>query len=189
MAANYASMNELPRLRPLIGFITLTFAGLVAFYGFMLKKWRFTDHINDLLKRLPLGGYLSKIFEAFKCYEDSPGIIIGGLLISVLVHTTIVIFIRMIAGDLGSFAMVPPAAFFLLTPLGLLVTAVPVAPAGLGTGHAAFFALFQLVGSTGGADLFTVFVAFQLLINLSGGVFYLRYKHNHPGMEIPANAG
>jgi uncharacterized protein (TIRG00374 family) len=189
MAAHYASMADIERLRPLIAFITLTFTGLVVFYGFMLKKWRFTNRINETLKRLPLGSYLSKIFEAFKCYEDSPGIILGGLLLSVTVHTCIILFIRMLAGNLGGFEMVPPAAFFLLTPLGLLVTAVPVAPAGLGTGHAAFFALFQLVGSTGGADLFTVFVAFQLFINLSGGAFYLRYKHTHPSLEVSANAG
>jgi hypothetical protein len=49
-----------------------------------------------------------------------------------------------------------------------------VAPAGLGVGHAAFHALFLLVGSSHGSELFTMLVTLQILFNLMGVFFYLR---------------
>jgi glycosyltransferase 2 family protein len=55
-------------------------------------------------------------------------------------------------------------------PLALLMTALPLAPGGIGTGHAAFYFFFLELGSEAGADLFTMFLAAQLLIALVGGL-------------------
>ncbi len=51
-------------------------------------------------------------------------------------------------------------------PFGVLVTAVPLAPGGLGVGHAAFDKLFHLVGLPGGANVFNIFTLSQLGLNL-----------------------
>jgi hypothetical protein len=64
--------------------------------------------------------------------------------------------------------------YFLLVPMGLLTTAIPIAPAGLGVGHVAFAALFSLAGSEHGAEIFTMYVTIQIVINLTGVFFYLR---------------
>jgi glycosyltransferase 2 family protein len=67
----------------------------------------------------------------------------------------------------------PVMSYFLLVPLGLLVTAVPVSPAGLGVGQVAFLALFHLVGTSQGANLFTLYMASYVVINLTGALLYL----------------
>jgi len=63
---------------------------------------------------------------------------------------------------------IPLVSYFILVPLGLMVTAVPISPAGLGVGQVAFLALFQMAGTTQGANLFTLYMASSALINLSG---------------------
>jgi uncharacterized membrane protein YbhN (UPF0104 family) len=67
----------------------------------------------------------------------------------------------------------PVMSYFLLVPLGLLVTAVPVSPAGLGVGQLAFLALFHSVGTSQGANLFTLYMASFIVINLTGALLYL----------------
>jgi hypothetical protein len=67
----------------------------------------------------------------------------------------------------------PVMSYFLLVPLGLLVTAIPVSPAGLGVGQVAFLALFHLVGASQGANLFTLYMASYVVINLTGALLYL----------------
>jgi uncharacterized membrane protein YbhN (UPF0104 family) len=65
-------------------------------------------------------------------------------------------------------------------PLGFLVTTIPVAPAGVGTGHAAFLFLLQTVGSQRGADIFTLFALAQFFTGGIGGLVYLRFKAREP---------
>jgi uncharacterized membrane protein YbhN (UPF0104 family) len=68
---------------------------------------------------------------------------------------------------------VPVMSYLMLVPLGLLVTAIPVSPAGLGVGQVAFLGLFHLVGTSQGANLFTLYMASFVVINLAGALFYL----------------
>lgn len=68
---------------------------------------------------------------------------------------------------------VPVIGYMIMVPLGLMVTAIPVTPAGLGVGHVAFLTLFRMVGTTQGANLFTLYSVSFVLINLSGAFLYL----------------
>ena len=80
-------------------------------------------------------------------------------------------------------------ALYVIVPLGMLVTAVPVAPAGVGTGHAAFLFLFGLLGCERGADIFTLFAMGNILIGMIGGVIYLRFRSHEPAPALdPAGA-
>lgn len=67
----------------------------------------------------------------------------------------------------------PLVGYLILVPLGLMVTAIPVTTAGLGVGQVAFLSLFQLIGTSQGANLFTLYAASYVLINLSGAFVYL----------------
>lgn len=68
---------------------------------------------------------------------------------------------------------IPVMTYLLLVPLGLLVTAIPVSPAGLGVGQVAFLALFHLAGTSQGANLFTLYMASYVVINLAGAFLYV----------------
>lgn len=179
MVLNRETMMASSSLRPLAGLISLLTLGVIVFYAFVLVEWSFAERLNALLKKVPAGEILSKLFEAVKCYESDPLLVVKGFLLSVVIHTSVIALIMSLSQALEGFSALTPSQFFLLTPLGLLVTAIPIAPAGLGTGHAAFFGLFQMVGASRGADLFTAFVAFQILLSLTGGIVYVRYKQHH----------
>ena len=154
--------------------------GVVAFYAFVLIPTPLSRIVQQLLPKLPLGGLLSKFFDAVKSYEGCKHLMVKGFLISICLHLGIVTTFILLAHSLGGFAEVPVAKFFFLVPFGLLVTAIPIAPAGLGTGHYAFFKFFGFAGASGGADLFTLFVTFQITMSLIGGLFYLRYRGHAP---------
>lgn len=58
-------------------------------------------------------------------------------------------------------------------PLGLMTLALPVAPSGLGVGHAIFQKLFELSGITNGASLFNLYFVVTLVVNVMGVIPYL----------------
>lgn len=180
MLFHYKSMSGSGTLKPLCGLITLLWLGVVAFYAFVLIELSLFHRFKELLRRLPgVGDLASRMFEAVKIYENRRHIIVQGLLMSVAIHCALIFSFIILARTLGGFGSVSTDKFFFLVPFGLLVTAIPIAPAGLGTGHAAFLALFQLVGSKAGADLFTAYVSFQIFLSLVGGIFYVQYRSSH----------
>lgn len=58
-------------------------------------------------------------------------------------------------------------------PLGLMTLALPVAPSGLGVGHAIFQKLFEFSGINNGASLFNLYFVVTLVVNVLGVVPYL----------------
>ena len=61
-------------------------------------------------------------------------------------------------------------------PLGLMTLALPVAPSGLGVGHAIFQKLFEFSGIDNGASLFNLYFVVTLSVNVLGVIPYLLSK-------------
>lgn len=186
MAFKYHEINSNPLLKPLCGLITLIWIGVIVFYGFVLFDSPIARQLQKTLPKLPLGHLFVKFFDAVKAYESCKRFIFKGFAISVAIHLSLISCFILLANALGGFERIPLDKFFFLVPFGMLVTAVPIAPAGLGTGHAAFLGLFQLMNVKSGADLFTAYVSFQLLMSLLGGLVYLKYRGHAPKPELVA---
>ena len=94
------------------------------------------------------------------------------ILISVLVQLFIVVFIVLLAfainGETSSFAYQ-----IFVVPLGLITTAIPVTPAGIGVGHVAFEALFLARNIPNGANVFNLYVVLNVVASLTGILPYL----------------
>ncbi len=58
-------------------------------------------------------------------------------------------------------------------PIGLMTLALPVAPGGLGVGHAIFQKLFEMTGLTNGASLFNLYFVLTMVVNIFGIIPYL----------------
>lgn len=71
---------------------------------------------------------------------------------------------------------VPWAAIASIYPLGMLTLIVPISPAGIGVGHVAFDHLFAIVGLTGGATVFNVYLVGQIAPCLLGALPYLALR-------------
>lgn len=117
---------------------------------------------------------LQKIYLAADAYKHMPGQFLLTICLSMVIHTLMIGAFVIAAKALS--VEVPLSILFLVVPLGLITTAIPIAPGGLGVGHLAFEKLFALVGLSSGADLFNVVVLCQLATNLCGGIFYLMGK-------------
>ena len=68
-------------------------------------------------------------------------------------------------------------------PIGLMTLALPVAPSGLGVGHAIFQKLFELSGITNGASLFNLYFVVTLAVNVIGVIPYLMTKVKEPQLR------
>lgn len=73
----------------------------------------------------------------------------------------------------GQMTFIQALAFI---PIGLMTLALPIAPSGLGVGHAIFQKLFELSGISQGASLFNLYFVLTLTVNLFGVIPYLLTK-------------
>lgn len=156
-------------------------AGVVVlvFYAYLFIVKQSYDPLLMTFKALekrfvPLGS-LTRTYEGILTYRTHSRAVFISLGISTLIHLLVIFACYQFTLALGE-SHVPLLAITVVVPLGLLVTAVPLTPAGVGTGHAAFLALFHLIGSERGADVFNLFVLYSFIQGIFGGLIYLRFK-------------
>jgi uncharacterized membrane protein YbhN (UPF0104 family) len=132
---------------------------------------------------------LRGVFRALHEYHRQAAVVPIALALSVFNHT-LTCAMYYLALQATGVTSLPMSQFFLIVPLGLVTSAIPISPAGVGVGQAAFFALFRIVApayATTGTEALTVFQLMVILICLSGMYWYLSYKHS--AVEAVADAG
>ena len=170
------------RLHSLAWMITVLFGATVVFYAiavFPFKEGR--DPFIRLFQRLPAKKISLKVYSAFKSYQHQKTTLLLTLLLAIGIHTLIALLFFQVANLMGLKEMELATQFFLM-PIGLITVAIPIAPGGIGIGHAAFESLYQLAGFSGGADIFNLFVIVQLGVYLLGGIPYFLYSSEY---QIP----
>ncbi len=120
-------------------------------------------------------GSIVRVYLGIRVYHSERKLVFKSLLLSCTIHLLAGFACLCFAQALGE-SQIPANGLFVVAPLGLLVTAIPILPGGVGTGHAAFSFFFRLLGSDRGADIFSYYVLTQLLIGAAGGLVYLRFK-------------
>jgi uncharacterized protein (TIRG00374 family) len=126
-----------------------------------------------------LPAVMRNVFTALDEYDWKGPVIPVALVLSV-VNQLITCAMYYLALRSVGVSGISAAQFFLVVPLGLVTTALPISPGGVGVGQAAFFALFQMVAppyAAAGADAITVWQVLQILLSLSGLYWYISYKH------------
>lgn len=143
--------------------------------------------ILDRWERIHWLGPFVKASRSLAAYRRSPELLLTAIGASVFNHllSCLAFYLAFQTIDRGA---IPWGYFCLLVPLGLMTTVIPLSPAGVGVGQAAFYALFQLVPGGGGAaaaNAFTIFQILLILVYLSGVYSYLTYRRTAGG-EVPA---
>ncbi len=177
MAANPAQVLHNAATRSLGGITAVGLlgglAGLYAalFAGNRLSTWGFLPSV------------LRSVFSALHEYRRKASVIPITLAISIFNQALSCVSIYLALHSTGA-AGLTAGEFFLIVPLGLVTSAVPISPAGVGVGQAAFFTLFQLVApryASAGTAAYTVFQAMFILVCVSGLFWYVAYKHRDLG--------
>lgn len=150
--------------------------GIFAFLIYMFLSQR-KDPLFSLLRlitkrhtRLQL---IDKLYLGVMDYRTRPRAVIKAVVQSLLIHVLLVLIAFSIS-EAVSKTQISLVALAVIVPIGMLATTIPVLPAGVGTGHAAFYALFKLVGSDQGAEIFSLIVLLQVIVGSIGGIIYLR---------------
>ena len=164
-----ASLEAIAILISLLFVFTLIFY-IVVLYPF--KEGR--DPFIRIITRLPKSRFLLNVYCAFKGYQDHWKILLSGLLISIFIHSCVAYLFLLISQELGITSLTL-ADQMLIMPIVFISIAIPLAPGGVGVGHAAFAALYLMMGIQGGADVFNLYVVTQLAINLLGDIVYIAY--------------
>lgn len=154
-------------LRNLIYFNILVFAGIICFFTLLFFPPAF---IHNLLAKISnkLSDFWSQAlhrkFALAKMY-----------LISFALQGIIIFIFWFVTNDLtsGKFTLVDA---YTIVPFGFIITALPIAPAGLGVGHFAFQNLFQMIEIENGASLFNVYFCVYILTNITGTIPYALFK-------------
>jgi uncharacterized protein (TIRG00374 family) len=172
-----------PVLSGVKAFVLVAGVGVFIFYGYLFLVREDSDPLLKLGQALerrggrfgPTCGAIVRIYLGIRVYHSERKLVLKALLLSCTIHVLAGFACLCFARALGE-TQIPVNGLFVVAPLGLLVTAIPILPGGVGTGHAAFSFFFHLLGSERGADLFSYYVLIQLLIGAAGGLVYLRFK-------------
>lgn len=176
---HYRTFMQQPALRTLGITILLVLIGIVLFTLLMLsrrvnrnKKWR------ALLGSLPLSNIIIKIYDAFHAYRNKHKYLTLALIVSFGTHAFNILAFYTITRALG-FDSLNIYTYLFIVPIGMITTAIPISPAGIGVGQAAFMKLFEWtlgIRTTVGADAITITQGLSIIIFMIGGIFYLTYK-------------
>ena len=177
------SEKEEGRTRAFMTLLIDRFVGLfgatLIFYSIALYPFaEGRDPFIRLFNRLPGKTFLIKVYLAFKSYQHRKPTLVFTLLLSISIHMLVGLIFFEVSKLMGIRDMGLATQFFLM-PIGLITVAIPVAPGGIGIGHAAFESLYLLAGHSGGADIFNVFVIVQLSVFLLGGIPYFLYSGSY----------
>ncbi|MCS7465936.1 flippase-like domain-containing protein [Stieleria sp. ICT_E10.1] len=153
----------------LVGVGTGVLAGLV-FGG------RIVDRLVRWGETLPLvGGLIHRIGPPLRMFHDHPIAFGISILMSVGVHGMLTLSMYLIA--CGLYPSVPSLGdHFIIVPIGMLASALPLSPAGIGVFEAAIEWLYKLIPTeptdASGTLIALVFEMVKVIIAIIGTVFY-----------------
>ncbi len=179
-----------PQLKAFFVILSVIFAIFVVFLCFAFSnRLKRAPIVFWLIDRLPFSQKIKSLYDAIMAYGDRKVEFFKAMATGLGAQMCSIFLLYFVGHSLG-FSDVSLMTFFIVAPLGFMAIAVPISPAGLGVGQAAFYYLFNLyLGRTTnlGSNAITAFQFFSLVAGLVGGVIYLRYKHekgNEGGVDI-----
>lgn len=187
LALNQDLLAEREKLR-LLAYAVWGISGSMAifvcfFYSPLYLKFRPFHALLDLFRK---NSALKKIIDASLLYRDHRKAIFFGFLISCLSVTMTIILFLVQGRSLG--IPLELSRYCFIVPIGLIVSAIPILPGGIGVGQVAFFTLFQWSASANpelGGTLCTIVQVYTLFFNATGAFFYFRFKRL-PENQLPS---
>jgi glycosyltransferase 2 family protein len=113
----------------------------------------FTARFEERLTRVPkIGGSLAQLWQAVWLYRSRPATIAWALVLSTISNVFDILSFAAFAHALWDGQSSNPlptlTAHFLLVPIGLVISGIPLFPGGAGVGEAGFGGLYALFGSS-----------------------------------------
>jgi len=154
-----------------------TVVGL-AFWGGLSRTW---TGARTWLRRLPKGEWLEQLLEACRRFGKEPFFVSRTLGVSMVLNAVCVLQFMVLCWGLK--LNIPPVALFVIVPIVICISAIPVTLGGLGVRENLY--VFMLaspainVPGTSALSLSLLAYAGSLFWSLVGGLVYLMYKEKH----------
>ena len=157
----------------------------ILFSGFWMVVFSRRAGSSGLLERilmaLPKGTHFKHLFKSFNSYSHNKSLMFKSLALSFIAQIIGILFFVAMGRFMGF--QVSLATYFFVVPIGFIVTAIPISPAGVGVGQAAFYYLFNLaMGETTslGTATITAMQLFQFSLGLVGAWFFIGMSRKIP---------
>lgn len=168
-------LENAPAMEPLLKFNYLLVLAIVVGLGLFMYWHEFIRGLLVKFQMKLLPGLFSRLISLWDDLVMIKSRMIKAVALSIVIQFFgVLIFWSLISPFVDEKMDFVQALAFL--PLGLMTLALPVAPSGLGVGHAIFQKLFEFSGITNGASLFNLYFVVTLAVNVLGVVPYLLSK-------------
>lgn len=151
------------------------------FFSFSLSlKIRQSHFIDKFFAILPFGSKFRQIYLSLHAYRKCPRELFIAMAISFVSQFTGTYFFYFLAQIFH--IELALSIYLFIVPVGMIVMALPISPAGVGVGQVAFLYLFNLLlGSDShfGATVVTLSQVIQLCWALIGAALYIQRKGSH----------
>ena len=178
-------------LRNLFYFFALIFMCFnVGLFCLFSKNTKVSAIVHSVVDFLPLKEKLLKLYASGQLYGSQFKLLAKVFVLSIISQTSAILLMVLIGHYSGIGSDVRLSTYFLVTPIGFMATAIPISPAGVGVGQAAFFFLYNLyLGKTSelGPIVITMYQLLSLFFGLIGAYFYLvksKKKDNLDAIEM-----
>lgn len=175
---HFSEVRASEQLSFLAFMICMVVLGFSAFFALGFSRRIRAHSIVSKIIELPGGKTFEKIYDAIHSFREGKTQFFMGIGLSVLVQVLNIFCFWVISINLGFEEMTFGALCFIV-PLGLIASALPISPAGIGVGQAVFLTLFtwyQGQETTLGPTLITVFQVGLGIWGLLGAFFYFTRK-------------
>ena len=131
--------------------------------------------VQKVLGKFPKGKHILNLYENFSAYRHHKPLFFKAVVYSFIAQViSVLLFIYL--GSVFGFGDIPWSQYFFVVPIGFMITAIPISPAGIGVGQMAFFFLFNLVlgkETQAGPLIISAFQIFSFCLGLGGAFFYV----------------
>ncbi len=170
----YSEVTALsPKLSHVIVLNLILFSGAAFFLTMLISPRKLQLNLLHLFRLIPfIGKKIENIFAQVFALRENRKDVLKSFVISVVAQFISVFAFWTVASPFLDHPL-PFQYAFTFIPIGMITTAIPVSPGGLGVGHVLFANLFLLAGISNGASLFNLYYLCALINNAVGVIPYL----------------
>lgn len=172
---NPVTANSAP-LKSILWIGIFIFFGITAFSILAFRLNAETSFVGKIFKKLPMGAILKDMYQALHCLGRHPGLLLRIMPLALIGIFNAIVCFYFYGHSLGQTQ--PLWKYFSVVPIGFIVASIPLSPAGLGVGQAAYYKLFELNGMPAslGAEVFTLSQLTVFICGIPGVFIYLMMK-------------
>ncbi|MBT3585444.1 MAG: flippase-like domain-containing protein [Halobacteriovoraceae bacterium] len=168
-----------PKIKNLLHFNFLLFAGVIVFFATLFLKRSIQELILKYCLVIPkLGKFIHNTLQQVWLIGRHKKAVFTCLAMSMALQFSNILAFYFISSPFYGVEVSLPHVFTFI-PIGFIAVAIPITPAGLGTGHVAFQELFSLFGIQGGSSFFNLYFLCMISINLLGFIPYMLSGKKH----------